>query len=88
MKIKDGFVKRNIAGSDIVVPVGKNASEFNGMITLNESGAFFWDCLIEETTAEDVVAKVLEVYEVTPEKAAEDVNKFISMLRENDLLDE
>lgn len=88
MKIKDGFVKRNIAGSDIVVPVGKNASEFNGMITLNESGAFFWDCLIEETTAEDVVAKVLEVYEVTPEKAAEDVNKFISMLRENGLLDE
>ncbi len=88
MKIKDGFVKRNIAGSDIVVPVGKNASEFNGMITLNESGAFFWDCLIKETTAEDVVAKVLEVYEVTPEKAAEDVNKFISMLRENDLLDE
>lgn len=88
MKIKDGFVKRNIAGSDIVVPVGKNASEFNGMITLNESGAFFWDCLIEETTSEAVVAKVLEVYEVTPEKAAEDVNKFISMLRENGLLDE
>lgn len=88
MKIKDGFVKRNIAGSDIVVPVGKNASEFNGMITLNESGAFFWDCLIKETTAEDVVAKVLEVYEVTPEKAAEDVDQFISMLRENGLLDE
>lgn len=88
MKIKKGFVKRNIAGSEIVVPVGKTASEFNGMITLNESGAFFWDCMAEETTAEDVVAKVLEVYEVTPEKAAEDVNKFISMLRENGLLDE
>lgn len=88
MKIKKGFVKRNIAGSEIVVPVGKTAAEFNGMITLNESGAFFWDCMAEETTVEDVVAKVLEVYEVTPEKAAEDVDKFISMLRENGLLDE
>lgn len=88
MKIKNGFVKRNIAGSEIVVPVGKTASEFNGMITLNESGAFFWDCLLEDTTAEEVVAKVLDIYDVTPEKAAADVNKFISMLRENDLLDE
>mgnify|MGYP007095657831 FL=1 len=45
MKIKNGFAKREIAGSYIVVPVGKEASEFNGMITLNESGSFFWDCL-------------------------------------------
>lgn len=88
MKIKEGFVKRNIAGSEIVVPVGKTASEFNGMITLNESGAFFWDCLLNDTTPQEVVKKVLEVYEVTPEKAAADVEKFIDMLRENDLLEE
>ena len=43
MKIKDGFAKRNIAGSDIVVPIGENAKEFNGMITLNETGGFLWD---------------------------------------------
>ena len=48
MKIKNGFAKREIAGSYIVVPVGKEASEFNGMITLNESGSFFWDCLQNE----------------------------------------
>ena len=88
MKIKNGFVKRNIAGSEIVVPVGKATAKFNGMITLNESGAFFWDCLIEETTRDEVIGKVLEVYEVTPEKAPQDVDEFIDMLRENDLLDE
>ena len=49
MKIKSGFAKRNIAGSEIVVPVGENASRFNGMITLNETGSFFWDCLSQET---------------------------------------
>lgn len=88
MKIKSGFVKRNIAGSEIVVPVGKTAMQFNGMITLNESGAFFWDCLKEETTKEKVVENVLEVYEVSREKAEEDVSSFIDMLRENALLDE
>ena len=55
---------------------------------MNESGAFFWDCLLQETTADEVVKKVLDVYEVTPEKAAADVDKFITMLRENDLLEE
>lgn len=88
MKIKEGFAKRNIAGSEIVVPVGKKALEFNGMITLNESGAFFWDCLKEETTKEKIVKKVLEIYDVTPEKANDDVEKFITMLRENELLEE
>lgn len=88
MKIKNGFVKRNIAGSEIVVPIGKSAREFNGMITLNESGAFFWDCMKEDTTRDEVVSKVLEVYEVTPQKAAQDVDKFIAMLRENGLLEE
>ena len=88
MKIKNGFAKRNIAGSEIVVPVGAAVAEFNGMITLNESGAFFWDCLKEDTTKEEIVKKVVEVYDVTPEKAGEDVEKFTSMLRENGLLDD
>lgn len=88
MKIKEGFAKRNIAGSEIVVPVGKKALEFNGMITLNESGAFFWDCLKEETTKEEIINKVLEIYDVTPEKANADVDKFIAMLRENELLED
>lgn len=88
MKIKEGFAKRNIAGSEIVVPVGEKALQFNGMITLNESGAFFWDCLKEETTKEEIVKKVLEIYDVTPEKANADVEKFIAMLRENELIEE
>lgn len=88
MKIKNGFAKRNIAGSEIVVPVGKNAVDFNGMITLNESGAFFWDCLKDDTTPEEVAKKVVEVYDVAPEKALIDVKNFISMLRENGLIED
>ena len=88
MKIKSGFAKRNIAGSEIVVPVGENASKFNGMITLNETGSFFWDCLSQETTKEEVVERVLEIYEVGREKAEADFDKFTAMLKENGLLEE
>lgn len=88
MKIKSGFAKRNIAGSEIVVPVGKTAMEFNGMITLNDSGGFFWDCLQEDITREQLIAKVLETYDADRETVERDVDKFINMLCENNLLDE
>lgn len=88
MKIKNGFAKREIAGSYIVVPVGKEASEFNGMITLNESGSFFWDCLQNDTTFDDAIEKTTSEYDVEKSRAEEDLKKFITMLKENNLLDE
>lgn len=88
MKIKSGFAKRNIAGSEIVVPVGKAATEFNGMITLNGTGSFFWDCLKDDITKEQLLNKVLETYDVTEELAKKDIDNFIEMLRKNNLLEE
>lgn len=87
MKIKDGFAKREIAGSHIVVPVGKTAMEFNAMITLNESGAFYWDCFQKDITVDDAVKMVLDEYDVEEERARADVEKFVEMLKTNDLLE-
>ncbi len=87
MRIKKGFAKRKIAGSNIVVPVGKNSLEFNGMITLNDSGSFFWDCLSEDTTVDEVVKKVTAEYDVDSERARKDIETFIKMLDENNLLE-
>lgn len=88
MKIKKGFTVRNIAGSDIVVPVGNAEKIFNGMITLNESGAFFWNALLKDTTVDEVVKKVTSEYDVDEERAKSDVEKFIEQLRENNLIEE
>lgn len=86
MKIKDGFAKRNIAGEEIVVPVGKAVREFNGMITLNESGAFFWDCFCSDITIDDAVKMVTAEYEVDEETARKDILNFVKMLRDNNLI--
>ena len=88
MKIKKGFTVRNIAGSDIVVPVGNAEKIFNGMITLNESGAFFWNALLKDTTVDEVVKKVTSEYDVDEERAKADVEKFIEQLLENNLIEE
>lgn len=88
MKTKKGFAKREIAGSNIVVPVGQQSIEFNGMITLNDSGAFFWDCLCEDITIEDVVKKVIAEYDIDEATAKKDVENFVKMLKDNDLIEE
>ncbi|MBR2133533.1 MAG: PqqD family protein [Eubacterium sp.] len=86
MKINKGFAKREIAGSYIVVPVGKKSLEFNGMITLNESGSFMWDCFAEGSTIEEAVKKVTDEYEVDEQTARKDIEKFVSLLKKNNLI--
>ncbi len=85
MKIKNGFAKRNIAGSEIVVPIGKQAREFNGMITLNESGGFLWDCFTKDISIDEAVEMLLNEYEVDEATARKDVEGFVKMLKDNGL---
>lgn len=89
MKIKKGFAKREIAGSTVVVPVGDMSKEFNGMITLNDSASFFWDIFAKkDMSIDDAVKEVTDKYEVSAQRAKEDIEKFVNMLKENNLLDE
>lgn len=87
MKIKEGFMLRNVADNYVVVPVGKASLEFKGLINLNHVGAFIWKCLENDTTLIDVVNKVAEEYEIDKEIANRDVTMFINKLTEANLLD-
>ena len=49
MKIKNGFILRNFSDAYVVVAVGEAAKDFNGMITLNETGAFLWKTLADRS---------------------------------------
>ena len=86
MKIKENFMLRKVADCYVVVPIGAAVAEFNGMINLNEVGAFLWRQLESDTTPEAVLAAVLEEYEVDESVAKADVNKFIKELQEADLI--
>lgn len=55
MKIKDGFMLSEVAGSYVVVPVGAVQADFTGMITLNPVGAFLWGKLEKETTRDELL---------------------------------
>ena len=82
MKIKKGFVLRNVGGECLVVPVGEMSKQFHGMINLNETGNFLWNFFTEEHTKEEAVAALCAEYDVEAEIAAGDVDKFMEILEE------
>lgn len=83
MKIKDGFILRKIAGEDIVVPIGNNIADFNGVIRLNESAGFLWKTLQEEISKEDLISSLIKEYEIDETLATNDVEGFLSILEEH-----
>lgn len=88
MKIKAGYMLRSVAGQNVVVPVGKAALDFNGMINLNESGAFLWKTMSEDTTEPLLVDALLNEYDVDEERAKADVQAFVKKMRKANLIDE
>lgn len=87
MKIKNNFVLKKIAGSYVVVPVRTRAVDFSGIIKLTESGAFLWRILENGADREELIAKMLEEYEVDEATAAADIDRFVAKLREADLIE-
>ena len=87
MKIKSDFILKKIAGSYMVVPVRTRAVDFSGIIKLTESGAILWELLQGGAEREDLVAKLLDEYNVDEVTAGADVDRFIAKLKEADLLE-
>ncbi len=86
MKIKDGFILREVADSFIVVAVGEAVKAFNGVINLNQTGALLWKTLEKGAEEKDLVDALLNEYDVERELAEKDVKMFITKLTEAGLV--
>ena len=86
MRINKEFILREIAGDYVIIPTGQTVLEFNGLITVNEVGVSLWNMLQEEVTEDDLVAGILNEYEVEEEVAREDIREFIDTLVTGNIL--
>lgn len=81
MKIKNGFILRKVSDAYVVIATGEAAVNFNGMISLNETGALIWEKLAEGCDSKKVlVDALLEEYDVSEELAAKDVDGFVAKI--------
>jgi len=88
MKIKKGFVLNEVAGTNIVVGVGKNSDSLGGMLTLNSSGVFIWNFLKKDRTYDEIIKALLDKYDTTEEEAKKGLDIFINSARDLGVLDE
>ena len=85
MKLKDGFILREVAGEHVVIPTG-DALDLNMMITLNETGCTLWKRLEQEAELADLTAALLAEYDVDETTAAAAAEQFVAKLKEHDFL--
>ena len=73
MKIKEGFILREMCGENIIAAEGLEHINFNKLISLNESAAYLWQELIgKEFTAEDMAQLLIDRYGIGQELALKD----------------
>ncbi len=80
MKVKSEYVLRQVADVWVVMPIGEEVLNFDGMLTLNESGALLWRKLEEGADREALVAALISEYDVAADRAGIDVEAFCHKL--------
>ena len=85
MKLKNGFILREVAGENVVIPTG-DALDLNMMITLNETGCTLWKRLEQEAELADLTAALLAEYDVDEATAAAAAEQFVAKLEKHDFL--
>lgn len=87
MKIKEGYILREVAGNNIIVAVGGESVNFDGIKTLNETGTFLWRNIEKGMDEEMLINALTDEYEVDAETAKADVKEFVSLLINNGLIE-
>lgn len=83
MKIKNGFVLRDVCGEKVIMGEGVDALNFGRLLCLNETAAFLWGVAGEgEFTVESLAEKLCQEYDVTLDQAIQDVAAIVNQWKE------
>ena len=75
MRIKKGFVLRDVCGEKVIMGEGLGALDFGKLLCLNETAAWLWDKAGEagDFTVDALVEALCAEYDVDAERARADV---------------
>ncbi len=87
MKRKQNFALQNLGGEHILVPVGEEVLNLNGILVLNRTALYLWECLAEETSEENLVENLSCEYSIGKEMASRDVKVFLDEVRSKGMIE-
>ena len=80
MRIKYGFVQRDVMDEYIVMLAGAQMKEFEGVVVLNEPSAFLWKKMQSDVTRQELVEALLEEYDIDSAVAEKDTEELLKKL--------
>lgn len=87
MKIKKGFLLRKVGTQNVVVAIGAQSRNFNGIIRLNDTGKFLWEKLSKDISEDELAAAMISEYDIDEKTARDDITAFINTLKGANLLE-
>ena len=81
-KKSDSVVFRKIGNEFILVPIRQDVGDLESIYTLNETGARIWELIDGKTKVSKIKERLVEEFEVLPEKAEKDLIEHLRQLEE------
>ncbi len=88
MKLKAKYILRTVADKTVAIAIEQGNKETDGIITLNETGAFIFTRINNGADFNSIVEDFLKEYEVTSAEAEKAVRDFVEYLKNADLLED
>ena len=88
MKVREGFIVREVGDQPVVVAVGPASQFFNGMVRLNATSKFLFEQLQDDKTEDELVKAMTDKYYVDEETARKDVQSFVETLVKPGIIEE
>ena len=82
MRIKEGFVIREVAGQIMVIATGEASKDFHGMIKLNATGRDIWEGLQAGLSEDEIAGKLQDKYQIEESEAKADTAAFLNKMGE------
>lgn len=82
MRIKEGFVLREVAGQIMVIATGEASKNFHGMIKLNSTGKDIWVALQDGKSEAEIIKDLQDKYQIEEIQAKNDTKEFLNQMLE------
>jgi hypothetical protein len=76
------MVSRLIGDEFILVPIQRNVADLESVFTLGGTGVRIWELIDGRQTVGELLARVVEEFEIEPEKAEADLVEYLQSLEQ------
>ena len=89
MRLKKGFVLREVCGEQVIMGEGVGALDFGRLLCLNETAAWLWKhaSVAGDFTVESLAEALCGEYEVSLEQAIKDVASIVAEWRKVNVIE-